>query len=164
MSSHKTTRLINPKIYRVGMAINDYVRGGVALLSGIGLAVQLALPAKALGEDLYKVAKTPSSHTRYEDTNLASLGVPNWEGLTPKNTWRLERSPQIPGKETVVNQYDVDGLMVSVFSYNGNSYLIATDKDWKRPMDTSFIAIEEPQKFKYFNPDKRFTVPNWLLK
>jgi hypothetical protein len=163
-SSHKTTRLINPKNYRVGMAINDYVRGGAALLSGIALVSQLALPAKALGEDLYRVATTPSTPTRYEDTNLASLGVPNWEGLRPKNSWRLDKSDKVHGNETLVNQYDVNGLMVSIFSYNSQNYAFVVDEDWKKPIDLALYDTQGHGKFQRISPDTTISLPSWALK
>jgi len=146
------------------MAINDYVRNGAVLFSGIALVAQLALPSKAFGDDLYRVAKTPSTPTQYEDTNLASLGVPNWEGLTPKNSMMLDKNPNIPGKETSQNVYSIDGKMVAVKSFNNRIYSVSLDNDWTFPLDYSFLDKEGNGEFRNINPRGNYEVPKWVTK
>lgn len=146
------------------MAINYYIRGGAAILSGIGLAVQLALPNHALGDDPYRVAKTPTASTRYEDTNLASLGVPNWEGLRAEKTIMLDKNPNIPGKETTQDVYRINGAMVGVKSFNNKIYSVSLDKDWLFPLDYSFLDSTGAGNFVSINPRENYEVPKWVIK
>jgi len=147
------------------MAINDYVREGAFILSGIGLAVQLALPNHALGEDFYKVAKTPISHTRYEDTNLASLGVPNWEGLTPMGKPReVNKNKSIPGNESLFTTYNANGMMVGSITYNGIVYGLTMDSDWKPPLETMLLDKNGKGRFEHINPQTDFFMPDWVAK
>lgn len=147
------------------MAINDYVRSGAALLSGIALVSQLALPAKALGEDLYAVAKSPSTPTRYEDTNLASLGMPNWEGLTPHSKPRtLDKSKIIDGPETTLTTYNIKSVMVNTYAFEGKNFSIGIDYDWKAPVDLSLVDNTGNGNYVRMDSGTPFKMPRWVEK
>lgn len=142
-----------------GGGYSTYERSKLAsrgISSLAGLAALVGATYSALAQDAQPIA--------YKDTNLATYGVPNFEGQTPYRTKFLDLSGKIPGKETRIDAFRDGKGFVATYSVNETVYAILIDKDGKRPVDQMYVDQTGSGKFEPYSIKAKFSTPNWVAK
>jgi len=130
------------------------------------IPVVLVLFATALNSGAESQSGLPENLGAYR-TNLPDYGIPDTRGLIPFRTKYLDKSSFIPGRETRLDFYNIDGKMVGVYRLNepdSKPFAVILDNDWESPLDLTLIDNTGTGYFIPFSMSDPTSVPDWVIR